>query len=171
MTPWAAKCTACCEEPHCRSMVVPGTDSGKPAARTAFLATLRDWAPTCITQPRMTSSTRAGSRSLRAARALSVSAARSTGCQPERTPLRLPPAVRTASTMTALGIVSPLPRARLPTLLQAPTPPPPAKGIGQVSNLGGCARLMATLRSESELDPSPRRNDMALQLGDEAPDF
>src|ERR1700683_1500710 len=24
MTACAAKCTACCEEPHCRSMVVPG---------------------------------------------------------------------------------------------------------------------------------------------------
>ena len=27
----AAKCTACCDEPHCRSTVVPGTSSGKPA--------------------------------------------------------------------------------------------------------------------------------------------
>ena len=30
MTPCAAKCTACCEEPHCRSMVTPGTWSGQP---------------------------------------------------------------------------------------------------------------------------------------------
>ncbi len=28
MTAWAAKCSACWEEPHCRSMVVPGTSSG-----------------------------------------------------------------------------------------------------------------------------------------------
>ena len=25
ITAWAAKCTACCDEPHCRSMVTPGT--------------------------------------------------------------------------------------------------------------------------------------------------
>jgi hypothetical protein len=31
----AAKATACWEEPHCRSMVVPGTDSGHPAASAA----------------------------------------------------------------------------------------------------------------------------------------
>ena len=31
ITPWAAKCTACCDEPHWRSMVVPGTCSGSPA--------------------------------------------------------------------------------------------------------------------------------------------
>ena len=34
-TPWAAKCTACCEEPHWRSMVTPGTSSGSPAASQA----------------------------------------------------------------------------------------------------------------------------------------
>ena len=43
-----------------------------------------------------------GSRSLRSTRALRVSAARSTGCQPDSLPLRLPPAVRTASTITAV---------------------------------------------------------------------
>ena len=32
ITAWAAKCTACCAEPHCRSRVVPGTVSGSPAA-------------------------------------------------------------------------------------------------------------------------------------------
>jgi len=35
MTPWAAKCTACWEEPHWRSTVVAGTDSGSPAERAA----------------------------------------------------------------------------------------------------------------------------------------
>ena len=34
-TPWAAKCTACWEEPHCRSTVVAGTVSGNPADRAA----------------------------------------------------------------------------------------------------------------------------------------
>ena len=28
MTACAAKCSACCDEPHCRSIVVPGTSSG-----------------------------------------------------------------------------------------------------------------------------------------------
>ena len=36
MTAWAAKCTACCEEPHWRSMVTPGTLSGRPADSQAF---------------------------------------------------------------------------------------------------------------------------------------
>src|SRR5262249_7530380 len=52
----------------------------------------------------ITSSMRPGSRSLRSARALRVSAARSTGCQPDRRPCRFPPAVRTASTITALVV-------------------------------------------------------------------
>ena len=32
ITACAAKCTACWDEPHCRSTVVPGTSSGSPAA-------------------------------------------------------------------------------------------------------------------------------------------
>ena len=36
MTPWAAKWSACWDEPHCRSTVVAGTDSGQPAASTAL---------------------------------------------------------------------------------------------------------------------------------------
>src|SRR6516164_3056637 len=31
-TAWAAKWTACWDEPHCRSTVTPGTASGRPAA-------------------------------------------------------------------------------------------------------------------------------------------
>src|SRR5687768_13538140 len=58
----------------------------------------------------ITSSIRAGSRSLRVTRALSTSAARSAGCQPESFPLRLPPAVLTASMITALAIACLLPR-------------------------------------------------------------
>ena len=83
MTPWAAKWADCCDEPHWRSMVVEGTDSGNPADSTALRPMFSDWAPTCMTQPMMTSSTRAGSRPLRSTSALRVSAARSTGCQPE----------------------------------------------------------------------------------------
>ncbi len=105
MTPWAAKCNACWDEPHCRSMVVAGTDSGQPAPSTALRPTLKACSPTWDTQPVMTSSTSAGSRSLRSARARSASDARSTACQFLSFPLRLPPAVRRASTMTASGIV------------------------------------------------------------------
>ena len=102
ITPWAAKWTDCCDDPHCRSIVVPGTVSGQPAPSTALRPMFRPWLPTCMTQPMITSSTSAGSRSLRSTSAFSTSAARSAGCQPESFPLRLPPAVRTASTMTAV---------------------------------------------------------------------
>src|SRR5205807_3753421 len=60
--------------------------------------------PTVIVQPMITSSISAGSRSLRATRALSGSDARSTACQSSSFPLRRPTAVRTASTMTALAM-------------------------------------------------------------------
>ncbi len=33
MTAWAAKCTACWDEPHWRSTVVPGTSSGRPGGQ------------------------------------------------------------------------------------------------------------------------------------------
>ena len=60
MTPWAAKWADCCDEPHWRSTVVAGTDSGKPAASTALRPMLSAWAPTCMTQPMMTSSIEGG---------------------------------------------------------------------------------------------------------------
>ena len=85
-------------------MDVAGTDSGNPAARTALRPTFTACSPTCITQPMMTSSTMAGSRPLRSTSALSGSAARSTACHPRSLPLRLPPGVRTASTITAVVI-------------------------------------------------------------------
>ena len=107
MTPWAAKCNACWDDPHWRSIVVAGTDSGQPAASTALRPTLKACSPTWETQPMMTSSTNAGSRLLRLAIAFSASEARSTACQFFSFPLRLPPGVRTASTITAVGIVEP----------------------------------------------------------------
>ncbi|OIQ74197.1 hypothetical protein GALL_441570 [mine drainage metagenome] len=61
ITAWAAKCRACCEEPHWRSTLVAGTLSGSFEARTALRATLVDCSPAWLTQPMMTSSTRAGS--------------------------------------------------------------------------------------------------------------
>ena len=65
ITPCAAKCAACCDEPHWRSTVVPTVVSGNPAASAALRATLMPCSPTCMTQPMITSSTSAGSRSLR----------------------------------------------------------------------------------------------------------
>src|SRR6266511_4155201 len=60
-TAWAAKCSACCDEPHCLSIVVAGTDSGKPADRTVTLPMFEAWGPTWPTQPQSTSSISAGS--------------------------------------------------------------------------------------------------------------
>src|SRR5450830_323998 len=90
ITAWAAKCRACCEEPHCRSIEVPGTDSGRRDASTALRATLVDCSPTWLTQPRNTSSTSAGSMPVRSSTAWMTWAASSTGCQPARRPPRRP---------------------------------------------------------------------------------
>ena len=60
MTAWAAKCTACCDEPHWRSMVVPGTSSGRPAASQQVRAMSPACGPMVSTQPKMTSSTARG---------------------------------------------------------------------------------------------------------------
>src|SRR3954463_15632035 len=97
----AAKATACCEEPHCRSMVVPGTDSGQPAASAASRPTLPACSPTWLTQPQKTSSTTAGSRPARSTSAPSTCADRSTAWTPDRAPPRLPTGVRTAAQITA----------------------------------------------------------------------
>ena len=108
ITACAAKCSACCDEPHCRSSDVPGTDSGRPDASTALRATFVDCSPTWLTQPRITSSTSAGSAPVRATSASMTCAARSTGCHPERRPPRRPPAVRTAATMKASAMMAPV---------------------------------------------------------------
>ena len=60
ITACAAKCTACCDEPHCRSTVTPGTWSGSPAASHAVRAMSPACGPTVSTQPKITSSTAAG---------------------------------------------------------------------------------------------------------------
>ena len=51
ITPCAAKCSACCDDPHCRSTVVPGTESGNPAASSALRLTLSACSPTCERSP------------------------------------------------------------------------------------------------------------------------
>ena len=58
-TAWAAKCTACWDEPHCRSTVTPGTSSGSPAASQAVRAMSPACGPMVSTQPNTTSSTAA----------------------------------------------------------------------------------------------------------------
>jgi hypothetical protein len=99
ITACAAKCTACWLDPHCRSTVTPGTSSGYPAASQAVRAMSPACEPMVSTQPKITSSTRPGSMSVRPTSALSTCAPRSAECTRESPPPRLPTGVRTASTM------------------------------------------------------------------------
>ncbi len=110
MTPCAAKCTACWEEPHWRSTVVAGTDSGKPAERTAYRVVFMACSPTWSTVPPITSSISAGSTPERSTSVRRVWARSSTGWTWASEPfgLPLPIGVRTASTMTASRMVRPL---------------------------------------------------------------
>src|SRR6202044_494369 len=99
----------CWLDPHWRSTVTPGTVSGQPAVNSAVRPMSRACSPACITQPQMTSSTIPGSMPALVASPLSTCADSSAGCTPESPPLRLPTGERTASTMTASGMVmSPL---------------------------------------------------------------
>ena len=106
ITPCATKCAACCDEPHWRSTLVAGTLHGRPAATHALRVTLQPCSPDWVTQPPTTSSTSAGSKSLRSTIVRSTSPSRSVGCQPESAPLRLPKAVRAQSTMTASRVIT-----------------------------------------------------------------
>src|SRR5580698_9236211 len=118
MTAWAAKCTACCEEPHCRSTVVPGTWSGSPAASQAVLAMSPACGPTVSTQPNTTSSTAPGSRPTRSTSAVRTDAPRSAGWMAASPPPRLPTGLRTASTMNASGMLPRPPGGRHGEALQ-----------------------------------------------------
>src|SRR5207253_1531649 len=75
----AAKWMACCPEPHWRSTVVPGTVMGRTEESTTPRPRFPDCAPTWPTQPKMTSSTAAGSILLRWTRAFTTAAPRSAG--------------------------------------------------------------------------------------------
>ena len=99
ITPWAAKCTACWEDPHCRSIVTPGTWSGRPATSHAERATSPACEPIVSQQPRITSSTAPGSTPVRRTSAAIECAARSAEWTPASAPPRLPTGVRTASMM------------------------------------------------------------------------
>lgn len=98
-TPCAAKWTACCEEPHWRSTVTPGTSCGSPAASHAVRAMSPACGPTVSRQPKTTSSTAAGSTPDRSTSAFRTCAPRSAGWTADRPPFRRPTGVRTASTM------------------------------------------------------------------------
>src|SRR5579863_8764978 len=79
ISPAAAKCTACWDEPHWRSTVVPGTDSGQPADSTEVRAMSNVWSPTWLTHPQTTSSTIAGSIAVLAASSSKTRADKSAG--------------------------------------------------------------------------------------------
>ena len=84
---------------------VPGTDSGNEEDKTAFLAMFPDWAPTWSTQPKITSSTRAGSISNLVTSSSKTLAPKSAGCHKLSLPSLFPPAVRTASTIYAFSAI------------------------------------------------------------------
>ena len=108
-TACAAKCTACCDEPHCRSTVTPGTVSGRPATRAQVRAMSPAWAPMVSAQPKMTSSMAAGSTPVRSTSERMTCAPRSAGCVLARPPRRRPTGVRIASTRKASAMVAPSP--------------------------------------------------------------
>ena len=83
----AAVFTACSPEPHSRLTVWPATSTGSPARSAAMRATFRLSSPAWLAQPRITSSTRAGSTRVRSTTARMTAAARSSG----RTGARAPP--------------------------------------------------------------------------------
>jgi hypothetical protein len=107
ITACAAKCTACWEEPHWRSMVTPGTWSGRPAASQLVRATSPDCGPIASQQPKMTSSTAAGSMPARSIREPIALAPRSALCTPASGPPRRVTGVRTAPTSNACATAMP----------------------------------------------------------------
>ncbi len=115
-TACAPKFTACRPEPQKRFTVVPGTSTGNPAASTAPRAMLNPCSPTCVTQPMITSSTSLACTPARSSAPISVRASMSTGCTADSAPLRLPRAVRIASTMTASPTTASFPSDALDSL-------------------------------------------------------
>ena len=99
ITPCAAKCSACWDEPHCRSIVTPGTLCGRPAESHAVRAMSPACGPSCATHPMITSSTAEGSIPVRSTSSRRTCAPRSAGWTAASAPLRVPTGVRTAPTM------------------------------------------------------------------------
>ena len=100
ITPCAAKCSACCDEPHCRSIDVPGTVSGKPAASSALRPMLSACSPTCDDAAHDHVVDHARDRGRCASTSVAACARRGRpGASPASWPLRRPSGVRTASTI------------------------------------------------------------------------
>src|SRR5213596_992113 len=94
----------CIDDPHCRSTVVPQTDSGQPATSGAIRPMFQPCSPTCETHPICTSSTSPGSSSWRPTSPFSTCPASSSARIFESDPFRLPIGERTASTISASRI-------------------------------------------------------------------
>ena len=88
ITACAAKCTACCEEPHWRSIVTPGTCSREAGREPAGARDVARLGPDRVAAAEDTSSTAPGSTPVRSTRAFSTWAPRSAGCTVESPPLR-----------------------------------------------------------------------------------
>src|SRR3546814_18310318 len=101
-------CTACWEDPHAQSMLVHAVLQGSPATSHALRVTLFDCSPAWVTQPPTTCPIEPGSIPLRASSPLCAAPRIRVGCRPESHPLRRPTGVRTASTITASGLVPPV---------------------------------------------------------------
>ena len=99
ITAWAAKCSDCWEEPHWRSMLTAGTLSGRREAMTMLRPMWKLCSPIWLTQPTMTSSIGGRVDAAFSTSASSTAAPMSAGCQSLSAPPRLPPAVRSASTI------------------------------------------------------------------------
>src|SRR4029077_6492560 len=82
----AAKFVACCDDPHCVSTVVVGTDSGRPADSHAVRPMLKPCSPTLLTHPVTTCPTTAGSTPDRSTSAACAAARRSAGWTLDRPP-------------------------------------------------------------------------------------
>ena len=91
----------CIEEPHCRSTVVPATDTGQPAVSATLRPMFQACSSTCVTQPHWTSSTSAGSTPLRVTSAFTTCADSSSPRMWESVPFFFPIGLRTASTIIA----------------------------------------------------------------------
>ena len=91
----------CIEEPHCRSTVVPATETGQPAVSATLRPMFHACSSTWVTQPHCTSSTSPGSTPFRPTRALTTCAESSSPRMCDNVPFFFPIGLRTASTIIA----------------------------------------------------------------------
>jgi hypothetical protein len=101
----ATKWLACCDDPHWQSTVVHATSYGRPDDSQAFRVMFEPCSPACVTHPPTTCSISSGSTPARLTSSTWAAARSSAAWSPESHPLRFPMGVRTASTMTGVGMV------------------------------------------------------------------